>query len=52
MTKMLEVYKCGVCGNITMVVSPSTAPLPAASSPWSSRLRRRTMPGMRSSSGH
>ncbi|MDD5143432.1 desulfoferrodoxin [Methanoregula sp.] len=23
MTKMPEVYKCGVCGNITMVVSPS-----------------------------
>jgi superoxide reductase len=23
MTKMLEIYKCGECGNITMVVKPS-----------------------------
>ena len=27
MTKMLEIYKCGVCGNITMVVKPSDGTL-------------------------
>jgi superoxide reductase len=33
MTKMLEVYKCGVCGNITMVVSPSGGTLSCCEQP-------------------
>ena len=33
MTKMLEVYKCGVCGNITMVVSPSGGTLACCEQP-------------------
>jgi superoxide reductase len=33
MTKMLEVYKCGVCGNITMVVSPSSGTLACCGKP-------------------
>ena len=33
MTKILEVYKCGVCGNITMVVSPSGGTLVCCGQP-------------------
>jgi superoxide reductase len=33
MTKMLEIYKCGVCGNITMVVSPSGGTLACCEQP-------------------
>jgi superoxide reductase len=33
MTKMLEVYKCEVCGNITMVVSPSGGTLVCCGQP-------------------
>jgi superoxide reductase len=33
MTKMLEVYKCGVCGNITMVVNPSGGSLVCCGQP-------------------
>ncbi|MDD1694770.1 MAG: desulfoferrodoxin [Methanoregula sp.] len=33
MTKMLEVYKCGVCGNTTMVVSPSGGTLVCCGQP-------------------
>lgn len=33
MTKMLEVYKCGVCGNMTMVVHASTGTLVCCGQP-------------------
>ncbi len=33
MTKILEVYKCGVCGNTTMVVSPSGGTLVCCGQP-------------------
>ena len=33
MTKKLEVYKCGVCGNTTMVVSPSGGTLVCCGQP-------------------
>lgn len=33
MTKMFEVYKCEVCGNITMVVSPAAGTLVCCGQP-------------------
>jgi superoxide reductase len=33
MTKLLEIYKCGVCGNVTMVVSPSGGTLVCCGQP-------------------
>lgn len=33
MTKLLEIYKCGVCGNTTMVVSPSGGTLVCCGQP-------------------
>ena len=33
MTKMLEIYKCSVCGNTTMVVSPSGGTLVCCGQP-------------------
>jgi superoxide reductase len=33
MTKMLEIYKCGVCGNITMVVNASGGTLVCCGQP-------------------
>ena len=33
MTRMLEVYKCGVCGNVAMIVSPSGGNLSCCGQP-------------------
>jgi superoxide reductase len=40
MTKMLEVYKCGVCGNITMVVSPSDGTLVCCGQPMNLQVEK------------
>ena len=41
MTKMLEVYRCGVCGNITMVVSPSGGTLVCCGQPMNLQVEKR-----------
>lgn len=40
MTKMLEVYKCGVCGNTTMVVSPSGGTLACCGQPMNLQVEK------------
>lgn len=40
MTKMLEIYKCGVCGNITMVVSPSGGTLVCCGQPMNLQVEK------------
>ena len=41
MTKMLEVYKCGVCGNTTMVVSPSGGTLVCCGQPMNLQVEKK-----------
>ena len=40
MTKMLEIYKCGVCGNTTMVVSPSGGTLVCCGQPMNLQVEK------------
>ncbi len=40
MTKMLEVYKCELCGNITMVVSPAAGTLVCCGQPMTKQEER------------
>jgi superoxide reductase len=40
MTKMLEIYKCGVCGNTTMVVSPSSGTLVCCGQPMNLQVEK------------
>lgn len=41
MTKMLEIYKCGVCGNVTMVVGPSGGTLVCCGQPMTLQQEKR-----------
>ena len=41
MTKILEVYKCGVCGNTTMVVSPSVGTLVCCGQPMNLQVEKK-----------
>jgi len=41
MTKILEVYKCGVCGNTTMVVSPSSGTLVCCGQPMNHQAEKK-----------